>query len=270
MRTLWALDDEQWATVRQVHESLADRGLAYTTVMTVMDRLARKEYVEQQRDGRAYRYRPRVSRAGLTAELMRETLADMGADERGSALVSFVEDAGRRRHRGPAPRPRRPGLSCRSAVLTPLVLGALALRAGEPRAVGARPLRAAAAHPGAGHAAVAEHRPRRRARRPRRRACRWSRTGCGPATSGRLDVAGRGAGRGSDGRGRRAAAAERPPHRHHPAPAAAPAPRAGRPARPGRPRDPPAGDLGPRPRGAGGLLRARDVAARGSWCRARR
>jgi predicted transcriptional regulator len=94
MQALWALDDEQWATVRQVHEALADRRLAYTTVMTVMDRLARKEYVEQQREGRAYRYRPRVNRAGLTAELMRETLADMGSDERGSALVSFVEDAG--------------------------------------------------------------------------------------------------------------------------------------------------------------------------------
>jgi predicted transcriptional regulator len=93
MHALWALDDEQWATVRQVHETLADRGLAYTTVMTVMDRLARKEYVEQQRDGRAYRYRPRVTRAGLTAELMWETLSGMGADERRSALVSFVEDA---------------------------------------------------------------------------------------------------------------------------------------------------------------------------------
>ena len=43
MAVLWELDDEQWATVRQVHESLADRALAYTTVMTVMDRLARKE-----------------------------------------------------------------------------------------------------------------------------------------------------------------------------------------------------------------------------------
>ncbi len=93
MQTLWALDDEQWATVREVHASLADRKLAYTTVMTVMDRLARKEYVEQQREGRAYRYRPRVSRAGLTAELMRETLSDVAAEERGSALVSFVADA---------------------------------------------------------------------------------------------------------------------------------------------------------------------------------
>ncbi|KRF34244.1 hypothetical protein ASG94_16110 [Nocardioides sp. Soil805] len=93
MNTLWGLDDEQWATVREVHESLSDRRLAYTTVMTVMDRLARKEYVEQQREGRAYRYRPRVSRADLTAELMRETLSDMAAEERGSALVSFVADA---------------------------------------------------------------------------------------------------------------------------------------------------------------------------------
>jgi predicted transcriptional regulator len=94
MSALWELDDDHWATVRQVHESLADRALAYTTVMTVMDRLARKEYVEQRREGRAYRYRPRVSRAGLTAELMRETLTDMDAAERGSALVSFVADAG--------------------------------------------------------------------------------------------------------------------------------------------------------------------------------
>lgn len=93
MGALWSLDDDQWATVRQVHESLADRGLAYTTVMTVMDRLARKEYVVQQRDGRAYRYRPRVSRAGLTAEMMRETLAGVAAGDRGPALVSFVEDA---------------------------------------------------------------------------------------------------------------------------------------------------------------------------------
>ena len=95
MQTLW--DARRRAVgdgARRCTSGSADRrDLAYTTVMTVMDRLARKEYVEQQRDGRAYRYRPRVSRAGLTAELMRETLDGM-RDDRGSALVSFVEDAG--------------------------------------------------------------------------------------------------------------------------------------------------------------------------------
>ena len=56
MNRLWASND--WATVREVHEALAeDREVAYTTVMTVMGRLAKKSLADQQRDGRAYRYR---------------------------------------------------------------------------------------------------------------------------------------------------------------------------------------------------------------------
>lgn len=93
MDALWRLADDEWTTVRGVHAALAGRGSAYTTVMTVLDRLARKEYVVQQREGRAYRYRPRVTRAELTAELMREALAGAGPDDRGRALVSFVEEA---------------------------------------------------------------------------------------------------------------------------------------------------------------------------------
>lgn len=93
MEDLWALPDDAWGTVRDVHERLADRGLAYTTVMTVMDRLARKDLVVQQRDGRAYRYRARAGRAELTAELMRGTLDDVAAHDRGPALVAFVEEA---------------------------------------------------------------------------------------------------------------------------------------------------------------------------------
>jgi predicted transcriptional regulator len=61
--------------------------------MTVMDRLAKKSLVDQEREGRAYRYRARASRAELTAELMRETLVDFGEQDRGSALVAFVADA---------------------------------------------------------------------------------------------------------------------------------------------------------------------------------
>ena len=93
MHVLWQRGDQEWATVREVHESLSGRGLAYTTVMTVMARLAGKGYVEQQREGRAYRYRPRVTRAGLTAEMMREALAAAGREDRDRALVSFVEEA---------------------------------------------------------------------------------------------------------------------------------------------------------------------------------
>jgi BlaI family transcriptional regulator, penicillinase repressor len=97
MEQLWnapADREHHGLTVREVHAALsADREIAYTTVMTVMDRLARKELVSQQKDGRAYRYRARTSRAAMTAELMRETLADFDAHDRRTALAAFVEDA---------------------------------------------------------------------------------------------------------------------------------------------------------------------------------
>ena len=90
MEHLWSLDGA--ATVRQVHEALSgSRDIAYTTVMTVLDRLARKGSVEQIRDGRAYRYRPAVTRDELTAELMHEALDTVDRTERAAALVRFVD-----------------------------------------------------------------------------------------------------------------------------------------------------------------------------------
>ncbi len=89
LETLWDLGS---ASGREVHERLAGRDLAYTTVMTVLDRLARKDVVVREREGRAFRYAPRRSRAAMTADLMREALDETGAD-RDQALVSFVGEA---------------------------------------------------------------------------------------------------------------------------------------------------------------------------------
>ncbi|MGH3455316.1 MAG: BlaI/MecI/CopY family transcriptional regulator, partial [Nocardioidaceae bacterium] len=78
-------------TVREVYDELvAERDLAYTTVMTVLDRLARKQMVTRTRDGRAYRYVPTHSRAELTAELMHEALSVDRLD-RTAALVHFAD-----------------------------------------------------------------------------------------------------------------------------------------------------------------------------------
>lgn len=56
MKQLWILGA---ATVHQVRaELLPTRPLAYTTVMTLMDRLARKGLAEREKRGRAYLYRP--------------------------------------------------------------------------------------------------------------------------------------------------------------------------------------------------------------------
>ncbi len=82
------------ATVRQVHDALSgSREIAYTTVMTVLDRLAKKGAVEQLRDGRAYLYRPAVTRDELTAELMHEALGTVDGADRASALVRFIDTA---------------------------------------------------------------------------------------------------------------------------------------------------------------------------------
>ncbi|GAA4698893.1 BlaI/MecI/CopY family transcriptional regulator [Nocardioides nanhaiensis] len=93
MERLWTAGEAS-LTVREVHAGLAqEREIAYTTVMTVMDRLARKGLVLQEREGRAYGYRARGSRAEMTAELMRETLDDFADHDRGTALVAFVDAA---------------------------------------------------------------------------------------------------------------------------------------------------------------------------------
>lgn len=54
MTTLWSLQE---GTVREIRDTLAERRpRAYTTIMTIMDRLARKQIVTRQRIGRAWRY----------------------------------------------------------------------------------------------------------------------------------------------------------------------------------------------------------------------
>jgi predicted transcriptional regulator len=92
MDQLWA--NGEAVTVRQVHELLsADREIAYTTVMTVLDRLARKGSVEQIRAGRAYLYRPAATRDELTAELMHEALDTVDSGDRAAVLVRFIDTA---------------------------------------------------------------------------------------------------------------------------------------------------------------------------------
>jgi BlaI family transcriptional regulator, penicillinase repressor len=59
MNALWPLGE---ATVRDVHQALAEsRPRAYTTIMTILDRLAQKKVVSRRKVGRAWVYTPNVS-----------------------------------------------------------------------------------------------------------------------------------------------------------------------------------------------------------------
>ena len=94
MDNLWSSDEAQ--TVRQVHAALSeDRDLAYTTVMTVLQRLAKKNLVTQIREDRAHKYVPTHPREDLVASLMVDALSEAHAPgSRHAALVSFVGRVG--------------------------------------------------------------------------------------------------------------------------------------------------------------------------------
>lgn len=87
-------EDFSGVTVREVHEAIEhDREIAYTTVMTVLDRLAKKSLVTRERDGRAWRYLPADTREALTARTMRRTMEDMDVTDRRTALLHFLDSA---------------------------------------------------------------------------------------------------------------------------------------------------------------------------------
>lgn len=65
------------------------RPRAYTTVMTVMDKLYRKGWLRRELVGRAYVYRPAMDREEYAARLMREAL-DLSRDSR-ATLLRFAE-----------------------------------------------------------------------------------------------------------------------------------------------------------------------------------
>lgn len=67
----------------------ANRELAYTTVLTVMERLCRKGWLRRQRRGRAHAYEAVASREHYTAQLMCEALAT--SSNRTVSFVHFLE-----------------------------------------------------------------------------------------------------------------------------------------------------------------------------------
>lgn len=87
MDHLWRADAP--VTVREVFEHVGRRrGLAYTTVMTVMNRLWRKRLLRRTKAGRAFVYQASSSREEYEARLVRHVLR--GARDRRSVLLGFV------------------------------------------------------------------------------------------------------------------------------------------------------------------------------------
>ena len=92
MAALWAAGQ---ATVHEIRaELMPTRPLAYTTVMTVMDRLARKGVVEREKRGRAHLYRPAVSQEAVSERALQQ-LVERFFNGSFEALLRHLENGGR-------------------------------------------------------------------------------------------------------------------------------------------------------------------------------
>jgi predicted transcriptional regulator len=88
MQVQWDRPGE-YLSVRETR-LLLDGDPAYTTVMTVMGRLYEKGLLRRRRDGRAWVYRPAMTREAYAAVTMSDALR-VASDPR-AALLHFVAD----------------------------------------------------------------------------------------------------------------------------------------------------------------------------------
>ena len=88
MAGLWRLEA---GTVEQVRSALPSRYRgAYTTVQTVLNRLAERGLLSRKRDGNAIVYRPKVTEAEYLSRSIERALSTASADARQAALAQLI------------------------------------------------------------------------------------------------------------------------------------------------------------------------------------
>jgi len=87
MRVLWKAGE---ATVADVHEALrTERGLALTTIATMLSKMEKKGVVEHRSEGRHYVYRPTVSEEQVHRSMVSELTERLFAGD-AAALVNHL------------------------------------------------------------------------------------------------------------------------------------------------------------------------------------
>lgn len=88
MNALWRLGK---GTVPQVRAALPSRyRSAYTTVQTVLNRLAERGLLARSKSGKQIIYTPRLSEAGYLSRSIETTLAGASTDARQAVLANLV------------------------------------------------------------------------------------------------------------------------------------------------------------------------------------
>lgn len=92
MDILWGATDG--LTVRDVCGKLGGQPtLAYTTVMTTLDRLHKKGLLSREREGSAFRYVPAMSRDAYRRKIVEETVSRLMTESADPVLAAFVDVA---------------------------------------------------------------------------------------------------------------------------------------------------------------------------------
>jgi predicted transcriptional regulator len=92
LSALWSMGEGRVKDVRRLVS--ASRPLAYTTVMTVLDRLARRGVVTRSKAGRAFVYAPAVSRDAMRRLALQEFL-DSYFESSQHQLLQFLQGESR-------------------------------------------------------------------------------------------------------------------------------------------------------------------------------
>lgn len=92
METMWRQERE--VSVRDLLAAFQGR-VAYTTMMTTMDRLYRKGVLGRRKEGRAFLYSPRVTRHQLHVGLVRSVISSLLGSRAGDSepVLSCIVDA---------------------------------------------------------------------------------------------------------------------------------------------------------------------------------
>ena len=100
MNTLWPMGE---GTVREIRDRMAGRrSRAYTSIMTIMDRLARKGVVERRKAGRAYVYRPRLTAEEARAHALEQVVENFFGGSK-EVLLAQLSASSAAAEKAPAP-----------------------------------------------------------------------------------------------------------------------------------------------------------------------
>lgn len=92
MDVVWTEPSDEFSVWTVVSGLRSERDLAYTTVMTTMDRLAKRELLLRRKEARAWIYRAAMPRADFLDLVGRQALAGLQGRARRSALQWLIED----------------------------------------------------------------------------------------------------------------------------------------------------------------------------------